>query len=251
MDILTVATLDFAEHLRKVTKGWRIDPIVQAEMFTGLRHRGETIIFNPPTGQSYTDFFVSERAAWEEKVGNVESEFSLIRIKIPDCGLRIIQCCLVENAKLRVTYWRAERQPANDPCRTSRDFRIARASAGRAAESIRTLLIERVTKGTKNRGKKRPGKPGIIHRDQVEIGLPESALAVASIVKVTIDKSFDDTDLWTRRVGFTRSPRPGKGASDRLAVVINGENFYYDDYHAISGRLVHMADNMGFPVRKV
>jgi hypothetical protein len=216
MNILMASTLDLIDHLRELTKGWRIDPLVLCKD-ERLTHHGLTAVQTPPRGQSFTDYFAAE---------SVNEQYALIRLKIPHHTLRLIQCSLTNDTQLVLRYWRAN------------GFRQNQSSCGygwRARKRIfdydtqlvyHTFAIERITKGTKSKGKKRRGRPNIIHRDRIEVGVPSSATRAALLAKETIEKSLDRRydDLRTR---FTR-----------LAVVLDGENFTYTATYEISSRIV-------------
>jgi len=223
MNILTAATIDFANHLREVSKGWRIDPLVQA-VDGKIVHNDHVPITPPPPNESYTRFFVNHQPP--------AAAFTLLRIKIPkERLLRLIQCTIVirdAKPKLALYYFRAEGFRHN---KKSSGWKRSRHPEFNYDEVTvyRAYVIERITRGTKNRGKKRPGKPSIIHRDAVDLSAPESAMKYAIIARATLEKSLDKRLRLDQR-GDRR---------DRLAVVHEGLNFTYDDEARILARVVY------------
>lgn len=219
MNILTAATLDFADHLRKVTKGWRIDPLVQAKDCQNI-HNDYVAFLRPPPGQSHTHFFAQSQPP--------TAEFTTLLIKVPgETYLRMIQCKLIIEStkpKLLLLYFRVQGFRQNE---RSTGYKRGKHPDFDYNDYVvyRTWKIERITKGTKNRGKRRKGKPSIIHRDRIDISVPESAMKYAIIARATLEKSFD------------KHLRVGHHSTARMAVVIDGDNFTYNDRFVVLARL--------------
>lgn len=220
MNILAAATIDLINHLRKVTKGWRIDPLVQSNE-EKVVHRDYISVVRPPTNESFTHFFAAHQP--------INSRYSLIRIKVPNHSLRLIQCELdLDGARPKVIlrYFRANgfRQntlPIEAYHRRMQEFDYNKCLI------FRTYLIERVTKGTKNKGRKRRGTLNIIHRDIIDIGDPGSSQRIAPIVKAMVEKSFVNKRFDDLRDRYAR-----------LAVVVNGDNFEYEDEYRMAAIVI-------------
>jgi hypothetical protein len=168
---------------------------------------------NPPRGVSLTNFFADWMTKWKDTV-------CFIRIKIRGKRLRFIECELKDD-QLTLFYWVGEgwrqNQISNKRCG------VKHCEYDYQQNTIyRMQKINRVKKGTRNRGRKSPGKSSVIQLDRVELNDPGRAARVAMMAVATITKSLE----WDERI------------NDRLtlrrAIVLDGDDFTYDTMRHIT-----------------
>jgi hypothetical protein len=205
--MLGAATLDLVEHLRAITKGWRIEPMVCEADPSSLDTHKEAMV-NPPKGVSLTNFFADWMTKWKDTK-------CFIRVKIKGKRLRFIQCDL-RGDQLTLAYWVGQgwKQGQLSYKRSG----INRRSYDYQQHTVYQLFkIQRVKKGTRNRGRRSPGKPSVIQVDRIELSDPGSTARVATMVAATIVKSLE----WDCKSvsDLTRT---------RRAIVLDGGNFNYN-----------------------
>jgi len=194
--MLTVATIDFVNHLRAATVGWRIEPAVLLNSATANDQIID--IVKPPSNISFTNFFVNQGIQDQgQQDQDKQNPQSVIKIKIEKQRLTyFIQCKLVIDRKpmLELSYWRGTgwlqtAKPTSGRYRRS----SARFKTHECADdkiSYHVYKIDRVKKGVKNRGTKRPGTPDIIYCDRVDLSDPKAACIVAQRTIWTLTKAI-------------------------------------------------------------
>jgi len=194
--------MDFINHLRAATVGWRIEPVLLLKPITTNNQIIDVV--KPPAGISFTNFFTNYTPK-ADKIDDCNSEclcmtkadtFQAIRIKIKNHLLTyFIQCNIVIDRKpmLELSYWRG-----TGWLQTKRSIRWQRYKyeheCSKDKISYRVYKIDRIKKGTKRRGIKRPGTPNIIYCDRIDLSDPNATYFIA------------DKTIWTLTRAMTVIP---------------------------------------------
>jgi len=175
--MLGVATLDFIDHLRSLTNGWRIEPVIPLLTINDYMQS-----MHPLVNQSPTDFFIDHMTNF------YTNRMCYIKIKIHQKSLRFIKC-EIEGHNLILSYWSGEGW--KQTCRSiSKSYHRCPDFIYDSGTVFRLYKIIRITKGRRNRGRKDHGSETIIHIDKIALGDPCSANQIARKAISTIMKSY-------------------------------------------------------------
>lgn len=199
MNMLTVATIDFVNHLRAATVGWRIEPV----LLSGPIKTNDQIIdiIKPPPNISFTNFFVNYTPKADQQVNGeqIHQIFPAIRIRVEkhrltyfiQCGITIDRKPMLELSYWRGTGWLQTKKPVPGLGRYRRSsIRFRDHECSKDKISYHVYKIDRVKKGAKRRGTKRPGTPNIVYQDRVDLSDPNAAHTVATRTIWTLTRAM-------------------------------------------------------------
>lgn len=201
MNLLGAVAMDFADQMRRRTKGWVITPLVVwgDEIPIHHRFRGFLHVKRCPAGQSPSEFYQDNPPA---------DDLTFLQVKIAKKPLRLVQFEL-DNTTVTLTYWRANGFKEPEPKLHKRSRRYDREPEN--PDEYHKLLLARIFRvGKRNSGT-------LKFDDSYDIQAPKPPVELVDVVVATINKSFE----WYsrgKREDFDRLGYP-------MAVDLEGRNF--------------------------
>jgi len=208
--ILTVATIDYIDHLKKHSKGWTFEPLVST-VDKPLKHEQYLTAKSRPNHISPCDFYLDHQQ---------KGPITLVKATKPGHYPRLIELRLDQGptAKMFLRYWRINGWKQNQVSyKWNSIYSRKHIPVQQFGEvNFRTYAMDRVVKGS---GKRK----SVIHRDVLDLAVVDSADTTAQSTMATLEKSLKKSHGGGRREKLRKWTL-------HLAIVMDGRNYHYDGY---------------------
>jgi hypothetical protein len=220
MSVLGAVAIDFAEQLKKQSKGWTITPLVIHEetikaaiakgVSGGIGHNDFLFVKRTPPNQSPYSFYAANPPL---------NQLTFLQIKQPKKPLRLLGLRLEStvNYTINLSFWRANGYVQHDDSPRKRCFRRYQQYGGgvEGYDSLLMCAIHHV--GPKQNKARRP-----LYKHSFDLTVPEPPTDMAALVVRIIDKSYEWWGRGKEVFGHYQFP---------LMVDLDGKNYNADEHH--------------------